>query len=60
MGEEEGIKEEERKGRIALRGRGVRNAIGRKERMDAPNLERRKDLKRKKGKDGWPKAGEEE
>ena len=41
-------------------GRGGRNARGGKERMDDPKWERRKESKRRKGKDGSPEVGEEE
>ncbi len=41
-------------------GRGGRNERGRKEKMDDPKGERRKEFKLRKGKDGWPEVGKEE
>ncbi len=52
MGKEEGIQEEERKRWMTQSGRGGRNARGGKERMDDLKRERRKESKRRKGKDG--------
>ncbi len=51
---------EERKGWMTQNGeRGGRNARGGKERMDDLKWKRRKECKRRKGKDGWPEVGEE-
>ncbi len=54
------MQEEERKGWMTQIGRGGRNARGGKERMDDPKWERRKESKKRKGKDGSPEVGEEE
>jgi hypothetical protein len=52
VGREEGMQEEERKGWMTQIGRGGRNTRGGKERMDDTDWERRKEYKRRKGKDG--------